>query len=322
MSKKCKQPELVIDPEFESYIPALTQEEYEQLEENILCMHRVTDPIIVWNGNIIVDGHNRYRIAQKHPEIHFTVEDLMVDTREEVLEWICRMQLGRRNLTPEQKKFLIGKQYENEKHAHGGDRRSEEARSTGQNDHLKSGETVRARIARERGTSDSYVKRAELFAKGLELMDEVVPGIRNEILIGSRKIPEREITAIARTDVSDRENAVKALLNGRSATELDRKRKAEERREHREALQQIEAISLAMEKPKSGVWEAAGILDEMEDALHSFAFRWNSVFDQPRNRFSEAELSKLKKLFSEGLSFITESEKKWEEYYAGEIEVR
>lgn len=46
MSKKNRVAELIIDPEFESYVPPLTQEEFDLLEENILCMRRVTDPII------------------------------------------------------------------------------------------------------------------------------------------------------------------------------------------------------------------------------------------------------------------------------------
>lgn len=253
MSKTCRQPELVIDPEFESYVPALTQEEYEQLEENILCMHRVIEPIIVWEGNIIVDGHNRYRIAKKHPEVIYSTIDLGVETREEVLDWICRLQLGRRNLTPEQRKFLIGKQYGNEKHAHGGDRRSDEARSSGQNDHLKPKETVRARIAREMGTSESYIKRAEQYAKGLDLMDVIVPGIRNEVLLGTRKIPETEITAIAKAAASDRAGFVRALLDGRSVAAEIKKRRSEELEKDREALQRIEEYSAEMEKPKDPV---------------------------------------------------------------------
>ena len=44
---------------------------------------------------------------------------LRFESREEVLAWICKNQLGRRNLTPEQKLFLIGKQYEAEKSSHG-----------------------------------------------------------------------------------------------------------------------------------------------------------------------------------------------------------
>ena len=63
MSRRNRLPELVIDPEFESYVPPLTQEEFDLLEENILCMHRVMEPIIVWEGNIIVDGHNRLTLV-------------------------------------------------------------------------------------------------------------------------------------------------------------------------------------------------------------------------------------------------------------------
>lgn len=64
-------------------------------------------PLIVWNGTI-VDGHNRYKIVQEHPEIIFTVHEKDFDNRYEALVWICNNQLGRRNLTPVQKKMLVG----------------------------------------------------------------------------------------------------------------------------------------------------------------------------------------------------------------------
>ena len=60
--------EFIIDSEFQSQIPALTDEEFQQLEENILSEGEVLSPLIVW-GNILVDGHNRYKILQQHPEI-------------------------------------------------------------------------------------------------------------------------------------------------------------------------------------------------------------------------------------------------------------
>ena len=81
----------------------------------------------MWN-NILVDGHNRYAILQKHPEIYFSTMPLPFESREEVLAWICKNQLGRRNLTPEQKYYLMGKQYEVEKAAHGSDRKSTDAK--------------------------------------------------------------------------------------------------------------------------------------------------------------------------------------------------
>ena len=102
------QEQLRIDPEFQSKIPSLTEEEYQLLEENILRDGEVLSPLIVWNG-YIVDGHNRYRIVQEHPEIRYTVYEKEFSDRYEVIAWICCNQLGRRNLTPQQKKYLIGR---------------------------------------------------------------------------------------------------------------------------------------------------------------------------------------------------------------------
>ena len=110
---------LKIDPEFQNQIPPLTDDEYKQLEENILKEGKLLSPLIVWN-NILVDGHNRYEIVQEHPEISFSTMPLPFESREEVLAWICKNQLGRRNLTPEQKKFLVGKQYSIEHRKPGG----------------------------------------------------------------------------------------------------------------------------------------------------------------------------------------------------------
>ena len=110
---------LKIDPEFQSQIPPLTDDEFNQLEENILREGKLLSPLIVWN-NTLVDGHNRYEIVQEHPEISFSTMPLPFESREDVLAWICKNQLGRRNLTPEQKKFLIEKQYSVEHRKPGG----------------------------------------------------------------------------------------------------------------------------------------------------------------------------------------------------------
>ena len=67
--------EFIIDPEFQSQIPALTKEEFRQLEENILSEGTVLSPLIVW-GNILVDGHSRYQILRQHPEIPYTTRSI------------------------------------------------------------------------------------------------------------------------------------------------------------------------------------------------------------------------------------------------------
>ena len=88
---------LKIDKEFEKLIPKLTDEEFFQLEEN--CKdHGIQDSIKIWSDeNIIIDGHNRYKIAQKN-NIQYETEYMSFDDRGQVIEWMLINQLGRRNL--------------------------------------------------------------------------------------------------------------------------------------------------------------------------------------------------------------------------------
>ena len=110
---------LKIDPEFSAQILPLSFEELQQLEQNIIAEGRLLNPIITWNGYIL-DGHTRYRILKKHGFIKFDVEEIQLANKYEALAWICKNQLGRRNLSPERKKFLLGKEYESTKLAVGG----------------------------------------------------------------------------------------------------------------------------------------------------------------------------------------------------------
>ena len=196
---------LKIDPEFQGKIPPLTFEELNQLEANILRDGRIINPIIVWQG-LIVDGHNRYTIAKKHPEIPFTVHEKEFASRYEAIIWICKNQLGRRNLTPEQKKYLVGKQYEAEKALIPNEKGTNQYTSLvgGQNDHQPKNEKTRARIARETNTTDSFVRRAEHFAKGVDAAEEAVPGTRQKVLSGEVKPTAAEIASVARAPPEER----------------------------------------------------------------------------------------------------------------------
>ena len=185
--------QLKIDPEFQRQINPPTFEEKHQLEMNILKEERVLNPIITWNG-YIVDGYTRYQILRKYPFIPFEVIERKFSNRYEALAWICKNQLGRRNLTPEQKKFLIGKQAEAEKqiksfHGNQYTLASESGLVQNEPDHPKHGS--RSKVAAEHGTSESYVYRAEQFAKGVEAAEEAVPGVQEEILSGKIRATDR-----------------------------------------------------------------------------------------------------------------------------------
>ena len=88
---------LRIDPEFESLIPPLSDDEFKQLEENIVEAGMCYDPIITWDG-VIIDGHNRWKIIQKHPEVSYKTYMEIFSDRNEAKLWIINNQLGRRNL--------------------------------------------------------------------------------------------------------------------------------------------------------------------------------------------------------------------------------
>lgn len=208
-----KQSQLKIDPEFQNQINPPSFEETHQLEMNILKEERVLNPIITWNG-YIVDGHTRYQILRKYPFIPFEVIEKEFSSRYEALVWICKNQLGRRNLTPEQKKFLIGKQAKAEKQIksfHGNQYTLASESGLVQNEPDRTKHGSRSKVAAEHGTSESYVYRAEQFAKGVEAAEEAVPGAQEEILRGKIRATDREISSIAKVPKEKRPEVVAEL---------------------------------------------------------------------------------------------------------------
>ena len=212
---------LKIDPEFSAQILPLSFEELQQLKMNMIRDGKLTDPIIVWNKTIL-DGHNRYNLLKKHSFIEYEIKEMELSSRQEVLIWICNHQLGRRNLTPERRKYLIGKRYEVEKQVSqncGNQYTSAKKDATDQNDPCqnKSGSHVtRQRIANETGTSEGYVQRAEKYMNGVEAADEAAPGAREEILNGKIKVADREICAIAKAPKEQRPEIVAELRKPKS----------------------------------------------------------------------------------------------------------
>lgn len=90
---------IIIDPEFSSLIPPLTDEEYAGLERSIK-KEGCRDALVVWDHdgqNILIDGHNRYRICQKCGAEFRTVKKEFED-RLDVKMWMTQNQLSRRNL--------------------------------------------------------------------------------------------------------------------------------------------------------------------------------------------------------------------------------
>lgn len=236
--------ELKIDTEFEQIIPPLSEEEFRQLKENIISEGEVFTPIFTWNGTI-VDGHHRYRIIKDHPEIKYRVSDRHFDNRYAAISWICNNQLGRRNLTPQDREYLIGKRYEAEKLKRGGDWSQSAKEACGQNVHKLSGEKTSERIARENHVNEKYVRRAEKYARGVDAAESAIPGIKKEILSGSIKPTKTEVIAIAQAPVEERREMAEALRKPQEKLPAPK-----DVAETRKRNQSIEAISAALAEHK------------------------------------------------------------------------
>lgn len=94
---------LNINPELQRLIPPLTREEYQQLESNVLA-EGIREAILIWNGTV-VDGHNRYNIAQHHG-LEYDTREIYFKSLDECKEWMILNQFGRRNLSNYQRSVL------------------------------------------------------------------------------------------------------------------------------------------------------------------------------------------------------------------------
>nr|WP_325223815.1 hypothetical protein [uncultured Oscillibacter sp.] len=255
------------------------------LEENILSDGAVFSPLIVWDGTIL-DGHNRYEIIQKHPELTYAVHKLSFANRYEALSWICKNQLGRRNLTPQQKKYLIGQRYEAEKQAdafHGNQHTaSDESGADKKCPHQNSRHVTQSRIAKETNTSASYVREAGTFAKGVDAAEEALPGIKQEILTGTIKPTASAVAAVAKADPEERLRLAADLK--KSKDDKGKKprpayHKAPPTTSRKAEMQKIAEISAEMERDKAPSTEE-NVLCSLDGEIVSFMELFDRIFQE------------------------------------------
>jgi len=89
--------DICIDQEFQQLIPPLSEAEYQALEENII-RDGCREPLSIWQGTVI-DGHNRLEICTRLKIEYRTEEIRGLADRSDVIIWIIRQQLGRRNIS-------------------------------------------------------------------------------------------------------------------------------------------------------------------------------------------------------------------------------
>ena len=212
---------LKIDPEFRDKIPPLTEAEFEQLKENILSDGEVYEPIVVWNDTI-VDGYNRWRIICENWELlkdKFRTKPMDFADKWEAFEWMYKKQLGRRNLTEEQKAYMVGKMYEARKKSVGQHEGNQYTKlESGQNVHIPNRREQRngtaGEIGKEIGVDGRTVRRAEKFAKGIDTLRERNPEAADAVLKGNSGATKAVISELPSKTASEIQKVAQDILTG------------------------------------------------------------------------------------------------------------
>ncbi len=165
---------LTINQTYQNLIPALKEDEFKQLEENIL-KEGIREKLTVWN-NTIIDGHNRYAIATKH-NIPFEIHEKQFESENDAKIWMIDNQKGRRNLTDwvkhelAQVKREILKEIGMKKKAESGNlggRGNKNLLSIMDKRFLKENHNTRNEIANDLGWSQVKVARADVVRKHID----------------------------------------------------------------------------------------------------------------------------------------------------------
>lgn len=183
--------ELIVVEELRQFITPLSDEEFKNLESNLL-KQGCKDPLAIWETSqgvldknaqnpdevafVLIDGHNRYTICQKFG-LDFKIVLLQFEGIEQVKDYMIDFQLGRRNLTPEQMSYFRGLRYNREKGTQGKYDRSE-----------KDGDFSEI-LATEFKVSSRTIKNDGNFAAGIA---KLVPELQQQVLTG-RINPSRSL---------------------------------------------------------------------------------------------------------------------------------
>lgn len=278
--------ELKIDPELRDLLPPLTSEEYKQLEKNIIENGFDRNfPIMEWQG-FIVDGHNRYDICKKH-NIEPIIGTLAYETKEEVMEWMLDIQLGRRNLSPIQK-IAITEKYRPiyEKQA-----KERQATSTGGSNPQLTPKLVEAEKEKNRTNNETNTKLSKLagvgketYRMGAKILNSGNEKLKQEVLSGKKSINAgyKELTG----KKENKKEEVKNEIPSTSQIQPPKSKVSEE-------VKQI-CEDLKTEKTKEyldSIWDyKVSIIECMNADFDMYYDGFVSILNDMENRVTKSEL--------------------------------
>ncbi|MBX9818593.1 MAG: plasmid replication/partition related protein [Burkholderiaceae bacterium] len=230
--------EIVVNESLKAYIDPLTAEEHEALERSILA-EGCRDALVLW-GDVLVDGHNRYGICQKHGLPFQAVQSTQFKSLDDVHLWMIDQHLGRRSVSDFQRGVLALRKREIlvERRA---------LAATAQED---AGDAP-ASVAPDAGSAKESLKSREDIARAARLSSNQVVMIERiqkqaaPELVAAVKSGTISLNAAAAVSTLPAEEQVAAVTAGKDQLKQAAKRVRDAKREAREAMASHAAAPLA-----------------------------------------------------------------------------
>lgn len=202
---------IVILPVLKDLIRSLDNDEIGQLKANILAngcqdslkiwqtTQKVIDPDSATNKEqfVLIDGHNRYKICTEN-NVSFAVSIMKFQSLNDVISWMIDLQLGRRNMSPNEIAYYRGLKYNQEKKIEKTDNFSSIGTS------LKTSQ----KLAEQYGINEKTIRRDAEFAKGVEKLS---PELKRDFLNGNVKVPKKDIEELGKADVKEKVITIEAI---------------------------------------------------------------------------------------------------------------
>lgn len=309
---------LKIDPEFRDKIPAMTDEQFNGLREDIIRDGYVRDPLVVWQEeNTLLDGHHRWRVICENWEKlngKYTIDYKSFPNRWAALEWICRNQLNKHNLNDEQITYITGEMYKARKKSIGGNRGNQYTKEAcAQSEHMPN--RTASIIAQELGIGKETVKRAEKFHDGVDAIREKSKEAADKVMAGGSGATKKEVKEFPTQSPEEQSKFISDVLSGKKKTKKSQSKskqsKCDETDTDKERNRQIAEIAADLYDPSTVPEFTIDFLLEDIEAngmeyvsllRNTLADRSNLLTDENKPKVSNAieriinEIAKIKEL--------------------------
>jgi hypothetical protein len=230
--------DIVVKEELKAYIDPLTADEHEALERSILA-EGCRDALVLWN-DVLVDGHNRFGICQKHGLPFQTVQNTRFQSMDDVHLWMIEQHLGRRSVSDFQRGVLALRKRDILAERHRADQAQLQRESDGEiADATPEGDedsppwapapkVSRADMAREARLSSSQVTMIERIHK--QAAPELVEAVKSGVISIS--------AAAAVSDLPEEEQRAAAVA-GKDELKQAAKRVRDAKRKPRKPVQEV-----------------------------------------------------------------------------------